>query len=296
MDGLMYTEPERMDEEDERRMSMPSIRKHSAPSAQPTQRPSPTAAVSYPQRTPSTYPPIASSRPSPGGLFPPATSHGGSSSSTSPTSQTGAFPLSGLQSSSSAYPTVESPKALSPNPAVDGPEGSNHLQHHPPHRAHSPTRGSQYPPPSHYGRGGPSAALAAPTGKPGTAAPPHHPPPAGLAPPSLPPPLGLNPSDPRLASPTTFPTTTTPGTHPSNHGPSGPATTNLEASGSHYAGPPDANTAPESGELWKHVLSMKEEMSALRTEMGVLKAQIATQSAPNQSQYSPATARAGGGQ
>ncbi|KAN0074769.1 hypothetical protein V8E54_007380 [Elaphomyces granulatus] len=295
MDGLMYTEPERMDEEDERRMSMPSIRKHSAPRDGLGRGSSSTTGGTYPHRTPSTYPPIASNRPSPGGLFPPATSHGGSSSSTSPISQTGAFP-------SSAYPTAsmtESPKPLSPNPlpaADHGPEGSNH-------RAHSPSRGSQYPPPSHYGRAGPPATQATPTGKPGAVAPPHPPPPpphpSSLGLPPLPPPPGLNPSDPRLASPATFPTTT-PGTasrtHPGNHGPPGPPTANIEAGGSHYAGPSDSNSAPESAELWKHFLSMQEEVKALRTEMGVLKAQMTAQNVPNQPQYSPPTARAGGGQ
>jgi len=102
-----------------------------------------------------------------------------------------------------------------------------------------------------------------------------------------------------LASPATFPTTT-PGTasrtHPGNHGPPGPPKANIEAGGSHYAGPSDSNSAPESAELWKHFLSMQEEVKALRTEMGVLKAQMTAQNVPNQPQYSPPTARAGGGQ
>ncbi|KAJ5180455.1 hypothetical protein N7492_003665 [Penicillium capsulatum] len=62
MDGLVYAEPERMDEEDERRMNMPSIRKHDA---DPISR-----SDSLNARQPSTYPPLAGR----GGLYPPPAS------------------------------------------------------------------------------------------------------------------------------------------------------------------------------------------------------------------------------
>ncbi|KAJ5675789.1 hypothetical protein N7462_008686 [Penicillium macrosclerotiorum] len=77
MDGLVYAEPERMDEEDERRLNMPSIRKHDA---DPLPR-----SDSLHVRQPSTYPPIAANR----GLFPPPGTHGGSSTSSVATSQPG---------------------------------------------------------------------------------------------------------------------------------------------------------------------------------------------------------------
>ncbi|PKY01298.1 hypothetical protein P168DRAFT_321711 [Aspergillus campestris IBT 28561] len=115
MEGLVYAEPERMDEEDERRLNMPSIKKHDLPA--------PSGASYPPPRQPSTYPPLAAGRPSPGGLFPPPTSHGGSSASASPVSQPGSltFPPAGHQATGppSAFPPAgvadSSPRPLSPN-------------------------------------------------------------------------------------------------------------------------------------------------------------------------------------
>lgn len=121
MDGLMFAEPERMDEDEERRLSVPGIRAHDGSmSSQFPHRSSTTSTTSiYPPRQPNTYPPIAANRPSPVALLPPTHSHGGSSALASPVSQSGnmTFPPAGQPSGSSIFPpsVSESPRALSPN-------------------------------------------------------------------------------------------------------------------------------------------------------------------------------------
>ncbi|PGH35076.1 hypothetical protein GX50_02107 [[Emmonsia] crescens] len=148
MEGLMYTEPDRMDEEDEKRLNMPSIKKHNPPDS--LQRTSSTGGhVAFQSHQSSTYPPLAASRPSQGSLFPPVSSHPGSSSSPSPISQSGnaSFPPGGGSGSSSGFNAqqqqqqqgssssvfaqnniTESPKPLSPNviPTRQLSHGSDH--------------------------------------------------------------------------------------------------------------------------------------------------------------------------
>ncbi|PGG95069.1 hypothetical protein AJ79_10285 [Helicocarpus griseus UAMH5409] len=199
MEGLMYTEPDRMDEEEEKRMNMPSIKKHNPPDS--LQRTSSTGHVTFQSHQSSTYPPLATHRPSQGSLFPPVTSHPGSSSSASPISQSGnmPFPAGGSGSSSNLNAQqqggqssvfaqnnmTESPKPLSPNvmptrQLSHGPDPN--VQHS---RGLSPTLKPQYPQPQQqFGRNGapgsnngPTQILPAP--QPGA--------------PQLPPPHGMNP-------------------------------------------------------------------------------------------------------
>ena len=129
MDGLVYTgeasqEPDNMDDDgeepDDRRKSLPSIRRHEAPD--PHYRQSQEGQSGY-QRQPSTYPPVAARQSTGGGLQPPSGGHvGGSSPATSPGSQStsmnayvqgsgGAFSNANVFSQTSM---TESPKPLSP--------------------------------------------------------------------------------------------------------------------------------------------------------------------------------------
>ncbi|KAJ5082063.1 hypothetical protein N7532_011106 [Penicillium argentinense] len=244
MDGLVYAEPERMDEEDERRLNMPSIRKPDADSL--------SRSDSLHPRQPSTYPPIAAGR----ALYPPPGSHGGSGPPTTATSQPGnmTFPPAGHQSGSSVFtPTNvgDSPKPLSPNAL------SHHDGHSQPHRAASPAMGQSlpHPQPSFARTGQPNHA---PTG---LGLPP---PPAGA--PHLPPPV--------ISSPDARFGLQAPAKHTSSHGHSsshpgfpkvgldGPAETNNEAS--------------QIDRLWQYVRSMHDEMTGLREEVASLRAHIAT--------------------
>ncbi|KAJ5265970.1 hypothetical protein N7524_006988 [Penicillium chrysogenum] len=248
MDGLMYTaEPERMDEEDERRMTMPSIRKHEADTV--------ARSDSIHSRQSNTYPPIAAGRP--GHLFPPPANHGGSGASTSasqPTHMT--FPPAGLTSSSSIFPSnniSDSPKPLSPNAL------SSQHDSAPPHRAHSPGMGQSLPhPQSSFGRANQSSNHAPPTlglplPQPGA--------------PQLPPPPGMTSPDARFGMQAA--TKHTPShSHSSTH------------SLSHHKGfdGPDANSSEASqvDKLWAYVRTMHEELTGLRTEVAALRAHIAS--------------------
>ncbi|KAL1968491.1 hypothetical protein VTN77DRAFT_1701 [Rasamsonia byssochlamydoides] len=298
MDGLMYTEPERMDEEDERRLNMPSIRKPNAPSTEPVPR---GASGVFHSRGPSTYPPLAATRPPPsGGLFPPATSHGGSSSSTSPISQTGAmtFPPAGHPSSASfsAPNMTDSPKPLSPNALASnqlghGPEGGNiHL--HQQHRPHSPSLNQQYSQQQHYSRAGPAPPSAS------TAQAPLGLPPPQPGAPQLPPPPGLNPPDARYTLHTQGPVQAPPPStlpakhaathsHSSSHGATAaPQTGGESGQTGPLSGSQDPNgTAEQSQEdkLWAYIRSVHEELRVLRTEVVALRAQIAATQNPGQS-------------
>lgn len=286
MDGLVYAEPERMDEEDERRMSMPSIKKHDVPTDSITRS---NTANSFQPRQPSTYPPIAAGRPSPGGLFPPPASHGGSSASASPISQPGnlTFPPPGQPSGASIFQpsnATESPKPLSPNAL-----SSHQLGHGPEnvqlHRAHSPgmTQSFQQQP---YTRAGPSqssvtnhstSSLGLPPPQPGA--------------PQLPPPPGMTTSDSRFSlhpqssvQPAAVPAKHTPShSHSSNHGgpltsKSGPEVT--ANNNGHLSGPHDSNYADQNREredkLWAYIRSVHEELAGLKTEVAALRAQLAS--------------------
>ncbi|KAL4992484.1 hypothetical protein BDW68DRAFT_80059 [Aspergillus falconensis] len=288
MDGLVYAEPERMDEDDERRYNMPSIKKHDVPTDSIARS---NSVSSYQARQPSTYPPIAASRPSPGGLFPPPTSHGGSSGSPSPISQSGnmTFPSTNQPSGSSAFAPsnmTESPRPLSPNALSShqlghGPE--NGLQLH--HRAHSP--GISHPfPQQPYNRTGPSQASLSNHTAPSLGLPPPQP-----GAPQLPPPPGLGSSEPRF-----------PLHSQSSVQASGPAAkhTPSHSHSSNHGGPLSSKSIPETAsthnvhnshdpslfdqqrdreeKLWEYIRSVHEELNGLKSEVATLRAQVASMS------------------
>ncbi|CRG89833.1 hypothetical protein PISL3812_06872 [Talaromyces islandicus] len=272
MDGLMYTEPERMDEEDERRLSMPSIRKHNAPSTEPMPR----APNVFQPRAPSTYPPIATNQPAPPppprGLFPPPTSHGGSSSSTSPISQSGTmtFPATAHSSTSNfaAPGMAESPKPLSPN-ALASSHGSDPsgIHSHSQHRAHSPGLNQQYQQ-SHFRAG----SLGLPPSQPGA--------------PQLPPPPGLNTADSRfLHNQGSVSSLSSKHGHASSHGGPMQSQTGAESSILDSNGQGDQN---REDKIWTYVRSVHEELNMLRTEVVALRAQLAAQNqGPNSASHEP---------
>ncbi|GMF75249.1 C2H2 zinc finger protein [Aspergillus flavus] len=283
MDGLVYAEPERMDEEDERRMSMPSIKKHDIPTESITRS---NTANSYQPRQPSTYPPIAAGRPSPGGLFPPPASHGGSSASASPISQPGnlTFPPPGQHSGASIFQpsnVTESPKPLSPNALP-----SHQLGHGPElHRAHSPGMSQSFQQQS-YNRSGSSQASVANHTAGSLGLPPPQP-----GAPQLPPPPGMNTSDSRFTihpqgsvQPPPAATKHTPShSHSSNHnGPlaSKPGPEVTANNNGHLPGPHDSNYADQNREredkLWAYIRSVHEELAGLKTEVAALRAQLAS--------------------
>ncbi|KAJ5577859.1 uncharacterized protein N7459_006823 [Penicillium hispanicum] len=237
MDGVMYAEPERMDEEDERRFGIPSNRKHDV---DPLPR-----SDSLHSRSSNTYPPIAARS----GLYPPP---GASTTATSqPNNLT--FPPVGHPSGSSIFTSTnvsDSPKPSSPNT----------LPHHDtaaqPHRAHSPGIGQSlsHPQPS-FGRTGSVSS--------------HGPPGLGLLPPQpsaphLPPPVISSP-DARFGLQANKHTPSH--SHSSSHGlpkfgPDGPEATSSDAG--------------QIEELWAYVRSMHKELTVLRTEVADLRAHIAS--------------------
>lgn len=279
MDGLVYAEPERMDEEEERRFNMPSIKKHDMSTDSLARS---NSMSSYQARQSSTYPPIAASRPSPGGLFPPPASHGGSSGSPSPISQSGniAFPSTNQASGPSAFAPqniTESPRPLSPNALSShqlghGPE--NGLQIH--HRAHSPSISHSFPQ-QPYNRAGPAA--------PGLGLPPPQP-----GAPQLPPPPGLGSSEPRFSLHSQGPVQAPAGaakhvpshSHSSSHGlslssktvPETAPTNNVHAA--HDSNLFDQREREEK--LWEYIRSVHDELSGLRSEVAALRAQVASSS------------------
>ncbi|KAL4946866.1 hypothetical protein BDV06DRAFT_208482 [Aspergillus oleicola] len=279
MDGLVYAEPERMDEEDERRYNMPSIKKHDISTDSIARS---NSVSSYQARQSSTYPPIAANRPSPGGLYPPQTGHGGSSGSPSPISQSGniSFPSANQSSGPSAFAPpnmTESPRPLSPNALSShqlGHGSDNNLQLH--HRAHSPGLAhpfAQQP----FNR---AASSQAPLSNHMTQS---LPPPQPGAP-QLPPPPGLNSSEPRFSlhsqssvqSPAAAAKHTPSHSHSSNHG--GPLSLSKETVSANHVHDPSLFEQQRDREekLWEYIRSVHEEMNGLRSEMGALKAQVAS--------------------
>ncbi|KAL4919379.1 hypothetical protein BDW62DRAFT_44816 [Aspergillus aurantiobrunneus] len=286
MDGLVYAEPERMDEEDERRYNMPSIKKHDVPTDSIVRS---NSVNSYQARQPSTYPPIAASRPSPGGLFPPPASHGGSSGSPSPISQSGnmTFPPTNQSSGPSAFAPqnmTESPRPLSPNALSThqlghGPE--NNMQLH--HRAHSPSITHSFSQQS-YNRAGPSQAPLSNHSAPSLGLPPPQP-----GAPQLPPPPGLGSSEPRFSlhaqssvqAPTTATKHTPSHSHSSNHG--GPLQSKTipetaSTNNTHSSHDPSLfdQQRDRDEKLWEYVHSLQEELGGLRSEVAALRAQMAS--------------------
>lgn len=287
MDGLMYTEPERMDEEDERRLGMPGMRKQHNVSSEPLPR----AANVYQPRAPSTYPPIATTQapPPPRTLFPPPTNHGGSSSSTSPISQSGTmtFPATAHPSASTSFPVpnmTESPKPLSPNAlstqASHGAEVTG-IHAHQQHRPHSPSLSQQYQQP-HFRHGQGSL---------------------GLPPPQLPPPPGLNaPPDSRFlhgqGSVSNGPSSALTAKHSGSHSHSSslgaplPSQVNVESGPGSSSDPITQGDQSREDKLWAYIRAVHEELGALRTEVASLRSQV---NAQNQGPSSTSQAQSGSG-
>lgn len=277
MEGLVYAEPERMDEEDERRLNMPSIKKHDAPSGSASR----SNTFSFQSRQPSTYPPAAAGKPS-GGLLPPPTSHGGSSTSASPISQTGnmTFPPAGHPSGASVLQSSNgSPKPLSPNDLSSQHLGNGSENIAQLHRSHSPGppqplqqqslgRGpaAGQPPVTNHAASG----LGLPPPQPGA--------------PQLPPPPGMNSSDPRFGlnnqGSVQLPPSAAAHGHSNSHGAPLPSKAGVEAS---HCFPTlhDPNQVDQNREdkLWAYIRSVHEELAVLRTEVTALRAQLASSNA-----------------
>ncbi|KAL9616498.1 MAG: hypothetical protein Q9160_008641 [Pyrenula sp. 1 TL-2023] len=283
MDGLVYTvEPERMedDEGDDRRQSMPTIKRSEAPND--TSQHS-VSSASF--RQPSTYPPIQGRPPGgvAGGLFPPPTSHGGSSSSTSPLSQNGTLPFPqapGHQPTqgSTVFPQgamTESPKPLSPGTV--GNTQHNHSDSNV-YRNRSPSLTQQY---HHqmFGRG--SGRGRTPPAASGSL-----PPPQQIAP-QLPPPTALNPPDSRYtlhsqATPTHPPAQPTgPPTHMSG-GISSQSNSLSSHAPSHQGSGEGASAGFPSREdrLWEIVRVLEHRVNSLQQEVSDLKGQLAAAAQP----------------
>lgn len=283
MDGLVYTvEPERMedDEGDDRRQSMPTIKRSEAPSDTAQHSVSSTSF-----RQPSTYPPIQGKPPGgvAGGLFPPPTSHGGSSSSTSPLSQNSTLPYPqapGHQpsQSSTVFPQgamTESPKPLSPGTVGNASHNHNDSSMY---RNRSPSLTQQY---QHqmFGRG--SGRGRTPPATSGSL-----PPPQQIAP-QLPPPTTLNPPDSRYtlhsqATPTHPPAQPTgPPTHMSG-GLSSQSNSLSSHAPSHQGSGEGASAGFPSREdrLWEIVRVLEHRVNSLQQEVSDLKGQLAAAAQP----------------
>ena len=241
MDGLVYAEPERMDEDEERQLGMPGIRAHDASSISSSNfhRTSTTTSSSiYQPRQPNTYPPVAAGRPSPGGLLPPTSSRAGSSTLASPVSPSGnmTFPPAGQSSMTSIFPpsVTGSPRALSPNP-----------------QAHQFGNLARSPQPQQQSSSSSSSFSRSNTLAPQTSI--GLPPPQPVAP-QLPPPPGLSSSssDPRLLA---LP----------KQGHSLPRTPTLESS-----------QPNQEEDVWPYIRSILAEMAGLRAEIHALRAQLAS--------------------
>lgn len=277
MEGLVYAEPERMDEEEERRLNIPGMKRHDA--SGPGSR---THTGSFHSRQPSTYPPMAAHKPSFGSLLQPPASHGGSSASASPISQTGnmTFPPAGHPSGASVLQpsnAAESPRPLSPNALSSHQLGNGSENIAQLHRAHSPGAAQSFQQP--MGRSGPGSQSAASNHAPsGLGLPPPQP-----GAPQLPPPPGMNSSDPRLALNQGSMLSSGAAKHASHGHSSNPSVSaskpSAEVSPS-LPGVHDPNYGDQSREdkLWGYIRSVHEELAALRTEVTALRAHVASNS------------------
>ena len=310
MDGLVYTgqashEPENMEDDaedvDDRRKSLPSIRRHEAPSDS-QYRPMQDSKSTYQSRGPSTYPPVAVRQlPNSGSLYPPNASHGGgSSTSTSPGTQNSTlnqYPPGA--SGSSTYQVggsnvfahggmTESPKPLSPAGMTSHQSSHAELNIH---RNRSPSLTQQFQQ-HQYGRRTHNRVTPPPSGLPPPMSTSTH----SNAPhlPSLP---GLTPPDPRftLHSQTAGPPHAPPLGQVSHSGPqhpSGAATSSSYASqqgglSSHSNSHSSHGTQPHgSGEranlpftqgedrLWAYVRSLESKIDRLQEEVVNLRGQL----------------------
>ena len=297
MEGLVYGEPETLDDEDgsERRPGMPrvpSIKRHAPAADSPS--PSGHGQNDYSTRQPSTYPPIHG-RPRRGhcerripttrrcwwaralhsrnvpGIGPPYAALNSTSSSLQLPSQSAAvFPQSAM---------TESPKPLSPGSAPSR-QASHHdgsLYHN---RASNATAHFQQ---QHFRRG--PTRRTPPAGSMSI-------PPSG---PQLPPPPGLNPPDSRFTLPSqggpTHPPTQ-PSGPPTHMSGSVPLSSHSNSLSSHAPSGHSAHSAQGSAEnaaavfgpsnndrLWAYVKSLEQRINGLQDEVGALRGQVALQQA-----------------
>ncbi|KAI1946082.1 hypothetical protein LOZ57_003833 [Ophidiomyces ophidiicola] len=309
MEGLMYTEPERMDDDDERRLSIPSIRKDNV-TPEPHSR---SRHVSFSSHQSSTYPPIGGNR-SPGGLLPPVSSHAGS---VSPSPISPSYPP-GSSSSSSFNPghqgsspsifvqtnMTESPKPLSPAVLSPHPLGSDSNTLPPPNQpqqqltpGHSPNLKPQFQsgqPHFNRNRQNSGASLGVPsiTG-PGPLSLPS---PQSTTP-HLPPPPGLNPPESRFTLHSQGLNQQSQGPISSIHSvnnrtdslgrPSHPPVseiTNPDSSNINHnmfsqqrqASLPSVGLGiPPNDRMWEYVRSLESRMNGLEAEVGRLREQLA---------------------
>ena len=269
MEGMMYNEPEDMEEQEgnERR---PGIRRHDAPSG------SSGPPEDY-SRQPSTYPPIQG-RP-PGGIasgnFPPRSFP--SSSSSAPMAP-GPLPTHAhTGSTSSLYPpgqghtvfgqtsVTESPKPLSPGSAQQ-----RQLSHPGPtiNRDRSPSMQSHYAQSqfskSSDGRTPPAGSISLPPGGP-----------------QLPPPHGLQPPEARYTLPSqggpTHPPTqpSGPPTDMRGSGPLSSQSNSLSSHGQSNKGSGETSAFHKDDRIWSYVQSLEARMNGMQNEIDNLKGQLA---------------------
>ncbi|KAI9839673.1 MAG: hypothetical protein M1819_002299 [Sarea resinae] len=291
MDGLLYTgdgggDVDRMDEDGEladerRRMSLPSIKAHDAPS---TSHRSDSASQNTYQHHSSTYPPVAARAPgqSSSGLLPPG--HGSgmwSRTSTSPSTQARTLSPktagSGTSGPSTAGPPsmfsgggmTESPKPLSPHGLTSHQLG--HPDNATMHRNRSPSLTQQFQQ-QHFGRHGttrspPPMGLPPPMGGPGNANAPQLP--------SLP---GLGPPESRLSLHSQS-AERIGGVLPGQAAPSiASGTSGGGSTSSHGQGSAESSRNIFAGaDIWGYVRSLEERLSRLQEEVTSLKGQVASQ-------------------
>lgn len=299
MPGIMYAgetshEPEHMDEDPDSPdgRSLPSIRKHDAPSDDHHHHPSEHSSM-YQSRQPSTYPPVAA-RPPGGGLYPPplASPRGNSIMTTQPSLNQPSYPpIPGPSTSFQASgPNVfaqsgmtESPKPLSP-----GGMASHQLGHSDSgiHRNRSPSLTQQL---QHHQY---SRRVTSNNTSPPISLPPPHTGNTHLNTPQLPSLPGLNPPDGRFTlqgqGPGPSPlhsaaVNSLPGPHHGPNSPSFPQGTASSANNSlssHSTGPPtsfdrhpNAYVQPND-QLWNYVRGLEEKIEKLQNEVMSLKHQV----------------------
>ena len=270
MEGVMYNEPEDMEEE-EGTEKRPAIRRQ-APSGDDTPDDRDNGS-----RIPSTYPPIQGRPPGgiAGGSFPPR-GYGlaGSGSTQSAGSQGGTipFPHPVGSSSSSRHPgpasafaqslLTESPKPLSPGQSHKGSiAGESSLN-----RNRSPSMTHFQTPQSHsYPRSTGSGSSMNMQG-PGN---------------QLPPPPGLNPPDSRFTLPSQGPThPPTQPTGPPTHMGSGPLSSHSNSLSSHGqsghgSGELASSMFSKDDRIWAYVKSLEQRLGNMEAEIGSLKTQLA---------------------
>ncbi|KAJ5491482.1 hypothetical protein N7539_003049 [Penicillium diatomitis] len=247
MEGVVYMEPERMDEEEERRLNLPSIRRHENDSMSRS-----TDSLHMP-RQPSTYPPIAAYLAN----LPPGTQGSSGASPGAVTSQAPnhTFPPAGHPSGAAMFPpstASDSPRPLSPNAL------SQHDPNVSVHAAHSPGLGQPLPHPPPFSRPGQTSTST------------HAPPPHNLPQPSvhLPPPVLSSPQA-RFDSQSASKHATSSHSHSGSYGFTAPK---VGLDGTDH-------TSGEIEKLWSYIHDMRKEITGLHAEVAALRAHIASTNA-----------------